>query len=116
MVVSSYFRTFRTSGATPVTRKPKHKAAKTSAGQLQSPTARLKLAARTRPYFVKVARGAWLGYRKPFSGPGAWAARVGFSDGKGWEKTLWGADDNGLTADGDKVLSFWQAKEKVQNL
>jgi integrase len=29
-----------------VTRKPKHKAAKTSAGQLQSPTARLKLAAR----------------------------------------------------------------------
>jgi integrase len=99
-----------------VTRKTKTKTAKTTAGQLQSSTARLKLAARTRPYFVKVARGAWLGYRKPFSGPGAWAARVGFSDGKGWEKTLWGADDNGLTADGDKVLSFWQAKEKVQNL
>jgi integrase len=99
-----------------VTRKPKQKTAKTTTGQLQSSTARLKLAARTRPYFVKVARGAWLGYRKPFSGPGSWAARVGFSDGKGWEKTLWGADDNGLQADGDKVLSFWQAKAKVQNL
>ena len=84
--------------------------------QLLSPTARLKLAGRTLPYFVKVARGAWLGYRKPFSGPGSWAARDGFSDGKGWEKTLWGADDNGLKPDGDKVLSFWQAKEKVQNL
>ena len=93
-------------------RKPKHKAAKTTAGQLQSPTARLKLPAQTRPYFVKIARGAWVGYRKPLSGPGSWAARVGFSDGKGWEKTLWGADDNGLKADGDKVLSFWQAKDR----
>ena len=37
-------------------------------------------------------------------------------DGKGWEKTLWGADDNGLKADGDKVLSFWQAKTEVQKL
>ncbi len=99
-----------------MTRKPKHKAAKTTAGQLQSATARLKLAAQTRPYFVKVARGAWVGYRKPFSGPGSWAARVGFSDGKGWEKTLWGADDNGVKPDGDKTLTFWQAKAKVQNL
>lgn len=99
-----------------MTRKTKPKTAKTTAGQLQSATARLKLAARTRPYFIKVARGAWLGYRKPFSGPGSWAARVGFSDGKGWEKTLWGADDNGVKADGDKVLTFWQAKAKVQNL
>lgn len=99
-----------------MTRKPKHKAAKSTAGQLQSSTARLKLAARTRPYFVKVGRGAWVGYRKPLSGPGSWAARVGVGNGKGWEKTLWGADDNGLKADGDKVLSFWQAKTEVQKL
>ena len=46
-------------------RKPKHKAAKTTTGQLQSPTARLKLAAQTRPYFVKIAKGVWVGYRKP---------------------------------------------------
>ena len=59
-----------------MTRKPKPKANKTTAGQLQSSTARLKLAGRTLPYFVKVARGAWLGYRKPFSGPGSWAARA----------------------------------------
>jgi hypothetical protein len=88
----------------------KHKSAKITAGQLQSSAARLKLAARTRPYFVKVASGAWVGYRKPLSGPGSWAARVGISDGKGWEKTLWAADDNGLKADGEKILSFWLAK------
>src|SRR5689334_24538387 len=56
--------------------------------QLQSPTARSKLAAQTRPYFVKIANGAWLGYRKPASGPARWVARVGIgSNGKGWEQT-----------------------------
>jgi integrase len=99
-----------------VTHKPRQKAAKTTAGQLQSPTARLKLAAQTRPYFVKVADGAWIGYRKPLSGPGSWVARVGFGSGKGWEKTLWGADDNSNEADGVKVLTFWQAKAEVQKL
>jgi integrase len=99
-----------------VKRKTKTKAAKTSAAQLQSSTARLKLAARTRPYFVKVARGAWVGYRKPLAGPGSWAVRVGVAGGKGWEKTLWGADDNGVKPDGDKVLTFWQAKSEAQKL
>jgi len=69
-----------------VTRKTREtaakKAAKTTAGQLQSATARLKLAAQTRPYFVKIADGAWLGYRKPLSGPGAWVVRAGNGDGK----------------------------------
>lgn len=37
----------------------KKKAAKTAASQLQSPTSRLKLRARTRPYFVRIAKGAW---------------------------------------------------------
>ena len=89
---------------------------RSTAGQIQSPTARLKLKAQTRPYFVKIATGAWVGYRKPLSGAGSWVARVGFSDGKGWEKTMWGADDNGLEADGETVLSFWQAKIEVQKL
>ena len=97
-------------------REARQKAAKTTPSQLQSPTARLKLAAQTRPYFVKVADAAWIGYRKPLSGPGAWVARVGVGNGKGWEKTLWSADDNGLKADGVKVLSFWQAKTEVQKL
>jgi hypothetical protein len=99
-----------------VTRKARQKAAKTTPSQLQSATARLKLVAQTRPYFVKVADAAWVGYRKPLSGPGSWVARVGNSDGKGWEKTLWSADDNGLKADGEKVLTFWQAKTEVQKL
>jgi len=99
-----------------VLRKSAKKAAKTTAGQLQSPTARLRLKAQTRPYFVKVADAAWVGYRKPLSGPGSWVGRVGVGKGKGWEKTLWTADDNGLKADGEKVLNFWQAKTEVQKL
>ncbi|MGX1352474.1 integrase [Bradyrhizobium elkanii] len=99
-----------------MSRKPKQKAAKTTAGQLQSPTARLKLVAQARAYFVKIADGAWLGYRKPFSGPGSWVVRSGGSDGKGWERTLWRADDNSLKADGEKVLNFWQAKSKAQQM
>jgi integrase len=98
-----------------VTRVTKRKT-KTTATQLQSATARLKLKPQTRAYFVKVADGTWVGYRKPLSGPGTWVARVGLSDGTGWEKTLWGADDGGLKADGDKVLTFWQAKSEVQKL
>ncbi|WP_454631989.1 hypothetical protein [Bradyrhizobium cenepequi] len=83
---------------------------------MQSSTARLKLKPQTRAYFVKVARAAWVGYRKPLSGPGSWVARVAVGNGKGWEKTLWTADDGGLKADGEKVLTFWQAKTEVQKL
>jgi integrase len=97
-------------------RKPKHKAAKTTAGQLQSPTARLKLAAQARAYFVKIADGAWLGYRKPLSGPGSWVVRSGGSDGKGWERTMWSADDAPLKADDKSVLNFWQAKREALKL
>ena len=95
----------------------RQKAAKTTTSQLQSATARLKLKPQTRAYFVKVADGTWVGYRKPLSGPGSWVARVGVGEGgKGWEKTLWTADDNGLKADGREVLTFWQAKTEVQML
>jgi integrase len=87
------------------------KRAKTTTAQLQSPTARLKLKPQMRAYFVKVAPGAWLGYRKPLSGPGAWVAR-----GKWGEHTLWSADDNSNKADGEKVLTFYQAKIEVQKL
>ncbi|MGY8682471.1 site-specific integrase [Bradyrhizobium sp. UFLA05-153] len=99
-----------------MSRKPRQKAAKTTSTQLQSPTARLKLAAQPRAYFIKIADGAWLGYRKPLSGAGSWVVRSGGSDGKGWEKTLWQADDNSLKADGEKVLNFWQAKNKAQQM
>jgi hypothetical protein len=92
------------------------KAAKTTVHQLQSARARLKVAARPRAYFVKVADSTWVGYYKPASGPGSWVARVGVADGKGWERTLWTADDGGLEPDGVKILTFWQAKSEVQKL
>jgi integrase len=92
------------------------KTAKTTAAHIQSATARLKLKPQTRPYFAKIGRGVWLGYRKPASGAGTWVARAANGQGVGWEKTLWAADDNGQKADGEKVLSFWQAKTEVQKL
>jgi integrase len=94
----------------------KRRTAKTIAAQIQSATARLKLSSQTRPYFAKIGRGVWLGYRKPASGAGSWVARAANGQGVGWEKTLWAADDNGLKADGQRVLSFWQAKTEVQKL
>jgi integrase len=94
----------------------RNKAAKTTVHQLQSARARLKLAAQARAYFVKVADSTWIGYRKPSSGPGSWVARVGVADGKGWERTLWTADDGGLESNGVKILTFWQAKTEVQKL
>jgi integrase len=104
-------------GAPTLTRKPRRKAPKTTVSQLQSATNRLKLKPQTRAYFVKVAASTWLGYRKPLSGPGSWVARAAAGgDGKGWEKTLWTADDAGTKANGDKVLTFWQAKSEVQKL
>lgn len=97
-------------------RKSKTKAAKTNASQLQSPTARLTLEPQTRAYFIKIARGAWLGYRKPLSGAGSWVVRSGASDGKGWERTLWTADDGTLKADGKNIRTFWQAKKEAEAL
>jgi integrase len=97
-------------------KKAAKKAAKTTTFQIQSATNRLRLKAQPRAYFVKLGAGAWIGYRKPVSGPGSWVARVATGRGQGWEKTLWTADDGGLKADGDQILSFWQAKTAIQGL
>jgi hypothetical protein len=93
----------------------KGKRTKTSPRLLKTARARRDLRAQTRAYFVPVAAGAWLGYRKPLLGAGKWVARVG--QGKdAWEKTLWEADDGELQADGVHVLSYGQAVEEVQKL
>ena len=92
------------------------KAAKTAPSQLRSASNRLKLTAQPRAYFVKLGPGIWLGYRRLLNKPGMWVARAGGADGKGWEKTLWTADDAGLKANDTDILSFWQAKAKMQEL
>jgi hypothetical protein len=43
-------------------------------------------------------------------------SRRGADHGRGWEKTLWKADDGALKADGEKVPNFWQAKAAVLKL
>jgi hypothetical protein len=72
----------------------------------------LKLAVSSKPYaFAPVAPGAGLGYRRNRTGPGAWVIRI--ADGKGSYQTRnIGLADDLADADGDQVLSFFQAVDR----
>ena len=87
-------------------------ARKLRSAKLDTRNARLKLPTQDgRPHFAPVATGIALGYR---AGPGSWSVR--FADGKGGKvlKSLQAIADDHEDADGDKVLSFWQATEKAR--
>jgi integrase len=81
---------------------------------LETRSARLKLAIAKKPLFVKIGPGVGLGYRRNRA-TGTWVARV--SDGKGgnWTKGIGYADDFD-DADGTQVLDFWQAQQKARAL
>ena len=84
------------------------------ASQLETRTARLKLAVRKKPDWVKIAHGAALGYRRN-QGPGTWSVRVANGKGGHWIKVLAIADDFD-DANGGAVLDFWQAQERARAL
>ena len=77
-------------------------------------TARLKLAQQRKPYWIAVAPGISLGYRRN-AGPGAWNVRSADGKGGNWIKSFALADDH-EDADGASVLTFWQAQEKAKAL
>ena len=81
--------------------------------KLESATARAKLAVRTKLYFVRLAPGICIGYRRN-AGPGTWSVRV-TSQGADWIKRIGLADDQ-EPADGRAVLSYWQALEAGRRL
>jgi integrase len=87
---------------------------KPRSSSLETPTARLKLKVRKRPYWAKVGPGTWVGYRRN-QGAGTWSARVGNEDGKGWEKRIAFADDLEPTRP-PLVLNYWGAIAEVQKL
>ena len=81
---------------------------------LETRSARLKLPVAKKPLFVRIGRGIGLGYRRNQTA-GSWVGR--FADGRGGNRTeVIGLADDYENADGDSVLDFWQAQERVRAL
>ena len=81
---------------------------------LETRTARLKLKVRRKPYFLPVAPGVSLGYRRNLSS-GAWLVRCADGKGGGWTKGFAVADDF-EDANGDAVIDFWAAQIRAREL
>jgi integrase len=81
---------------------------------LETRTARLKLKVRRKPYFVPVAPGISLGYRRNL-GAGSWLVRCADGKGGAWIKGFSTADDF-EDASGEQVLDFWQAQIRAREM
>ena len=82
-------------------------------GSLGSRSARLRLASRREPYWTRLAKGCYLGYRKGAQGRGAWIARWRDAAGRQHFRAL-GAADDVLDADGVTSLSFDAAQARAR--
>jgi|SRR5580704_12559594 hypothetical protein len=89
---------------------------KTRASSLETRTSRLKLAVSTKPHrFASVAPGVGLGYRRNRGGPGAWVIRIADRKG-GYQTRNIGLADDLIDADGDRILTWFQAVERGRKL
>jgi integrase len=84
---------------------------KIRSAKLETRSARLRLAPRSKPYFVRLTRGVALGYRRTKTA-GTWLVRV-TAAGLDWTERLAGADDN-VDADGRDVLTYDDAQAKAR--
>jgi integrase len=85
------------------------------AARLETRTARLKLKVRKKPYdFTSISAGIQLGYRR-CRGAGRWVVKVADGHGSYWTKRVAYADDH-EDADGEHILSWWQAQDKARAL
>jgi integrase len=82
--------------------------------QLETRTARLRLEARKKPYTVRVAPGVRLGYRRN-EACGSWSVIAADGKSGNWVKKFGLADDH-EEADGEHVLTFWEAQERARKL
>ena len=80
--------------------------------KLDTRSARARLPAMKSGYWVPIARGFALGYRKGPKGS-VWLARL--IDGKGRCETALGSADDALDADGERILDYAQAQAKARN-
>jgi integrase len=78
--------------------------------KLESRSARLRLAIRGKPYFVKVARGIGLGYRRTKTA-GTWVVRV-TQGGVEWTERLGTADDH--EEPGPGILNYDEAQARAR--
>lgn len=79
---------------------------------LESRSNRLKLRKGFR-YWCRVGKGVALAYRRTGEGYGTWSARIANGDGTYALRALGAADDT-LAADGDRVLTFFEAQDKAK--
>jgi streptomycin 6-kinase len=85
------------------------------ASRLETRTARLKLPVRLKPYdFTVISPGIALGYRRCESA-GRFVVRVADGKGGNWTKVVGIADDH-EDADGEHVLTWWQAEDNARKL
>jgi integrase len=82
--------------------------------QLETRTARLKLELRKKPYMVRVAPGVRLGYRRNASA-GTWSVIAADGKSGNWVRKFGYADDH-EEANGEQVLTFWEAQERARKL
>ena len=86
---------------------------------LETRTARTRLKVAHKPYFRLIEPGLHLGYRKLANGPGTWIARRYSGEGDYSTENLRTPDgaivlaDDFADADGERVLSFTQAQNRV---
>ena len=79
--------------------------------KLDTRSARFKLPVKKSGYWVPIARGFALGYRKGPKG-GVWLARL--IDDKGRRETRLGPADDALDADGERIFDYAQAQAKAR--
>jgi hypothetical protein len=75
----------------------------------ETPTARLKLAVRKKPYRLRIARGIKLLYRRN-EGVGTWSVEASDGHGRSWTRKFADADDHDK-ADESSILNFWSAQD-----
>ena len=83
--------------------------------QLESRTARLKLAVRRKPYSgPSLARGVALMYRRNKTN-GTWVLKASDGHGKYWTKAIAEADDHD-ESNGKTILKFFEAQDQAKKL
>jgi integrase len=85
-------------------------AQKVRSSKLETRSVRLRLSIRKKPYFVKIARGLSLGYRRTKTA-GTWVVRV-TRDNSDWTQALGKADDHEET--GSDILTFDEAQNRAR--
>jgi len=84
--------------------------------KLETRTDRLKLAPRQKPHhFTTISPGIALGYRRG-KDRNAWVVRVADGKGGNWLKNLPSIPDDHEDANGESVLTFWQAQDAARKL